>query len=255
MKRGPPPIKGFDIALPIALVRGRVMLFQPLPDHVCDFTITGNGIIALVRLMTATRLHASIAEITHEYSGAIAGLSTIPFGGPVSRELWLYSRYGTLRFFRVAEVGLVEIDCHGFLFVSGKPVTELPEIPAANRIPSGPTIPVLSTSMPAAPVAAVPPGSNHYNPKSPIIRWLKKKNAGKNPALGENDLISPINPAFKKDCVHKKSAADRNPVPAIGPVAPVGVSAADRRADISSNGSSVGQPDPLPELGTPGEES
>ena len=88
--------------------------------------------------MMILRLHATIAEITIEYAAAVHGLCTIPFGGPVSRELWLYTRHGTLRFFRVTEAGLVEIDSFGFPFVNGKPVTMLPAFPGANLLPTGP---------------------------------------------------------------------------------------------------------------------
>jgi hypothetical protein len=249
MKRGPPPARGFDIAIPIGLIRGRVMLFQPLPDHVCDFTITGNGIFALVRLMSATRLHASITEITREYSDAIAGLLTIPFGGPVSRELWLYSRYGTMRFFRVAEAGLVEIDCYGFLFVNGKPVITLPAIPCVSPCPSGQAVTGPGDSAPAGLAVTGPPGSGPMNPKSPIIRWLKKKNASKKPGPEENDPIGPINPVLKKDCAHKKPAAARNQVPAIEVVTQIREPVADDLTGLACEGSPVGDRDRVPASG------
>lgn len=185
MTRGPPPAKGFDVAIPVALMRGDVMLFQRSPGNVCDFTIVGNGILAMVRLMMILRLHATIAEITIEYAAAVHGLCTIPFGGPLSRELWLYTRHGTLRFFRVTEAGLVEIDSFGFPFVNGKPVTMLPAFPGANLLPTGPAAPGQpGTGAGTAPAPepadrlALPGG---LDPKSPIARWLTKKNAGKKP--------------------------------------------------------------------------
>ena len=185
MKRGPPPAKGFDVAIPVALMRGDVMLFQRSPENVCDFTIAGNGILAMVRLMMILRLHAPIAEIAIEYAAAVHELSTIPFGGPVSRELWLYTRHGTLRFFRVTETGLVEIDSFGFPFVNGKPVTMLPAFPGANLLPTGPVAPGQpgagdGTAQATGPAVgpALPGG---LDPKSPIARWLVKKNAGKKP--------------------------------------------------------------------------
>jgi len=200
MRRGPPPAKGFDVAIPVALMRGDVMLFQRSPGNVCDFTIAGNGILAMVRLMMILRLHATIAEITIEYATAVHGLCTIPFGGPVSRELWLYTRYGTLRFFRVTEAGLVEIDCFGFPFVNGRSVTMLPAFPGANLPPAGPA----AAGQPGAGAGtargpgpggrpALPGG---LDPKSPIVRWLVKKNAGKkqddqSAAAGRTDPAGP----------------------------------------------------------------
>src|SRR5512145_344181 len=112
MKRKTEPLKGFDAAIPAALRRGRVMYFRSSPAYVSEFLFYGNGLIVMVGLRLARKLfHATPAEISAEYADAIAGLCTIPCGGPVSRELWLYSRYGALRFFRVgADGGLAEID-------------------------------------------------------------------------------------------------------------------------------------------------
>ena len=94
------------------------------PAYVSDFLFYGNGLLVLVCLRLARRLfRATLAEISAEYADAIAGLCTVPCGGPVSRELWLYSRHGALRFFRVGENGsLEEIDRDGVPFVDGKPV-------------------------------------------------------------------------------------------------------------------------------------
>lgn len=179
MSRGPPPDKGFEAALPVALMRGRVMFFRQSHDGVCDFMIAGNGILALVRLMMAQRIRAPIMEIARDYSDAVDGLYTIPFGGPVSRELWLCSRYGTLRFFRLAETGLIEIDACGFAFVNGRPVTILSVPPVANPSPAGTgpggaIVPGLSLppSLPAGPGS---PAAGSMDPRSPIIRWLKKE--------------------------------------------------------------------------------
>jgi len=219
MRRGPPPTKGFDIAIPIAMGRGSVMLFQQLPEHVCDFTITGNGIFALVRIMATTRLHEAVAEISWEYSCAITWLSTLPFGGPISRELWLYSRYGTIRFFRVLETGLIEIDCHGFPFVNGKPVNSVPTIPGANLISSGTAVPVSGGSGLAI---TGPTGPGPGNAKSPSICLPRKKNPGKKPEPEKNDPIHPVDPASDKNSARKKPATASNRVQAFGPGAPDG---------------------------------
>jgi len=253
MKRGPPPFKGFDIAIPIAMIRGHVMLYQPLPDYVCDFTIAGNGILAQVRLMMMTRVRASIAEISWEYSDAVVGLCTIAFGGPVSRELWLYSRYGTLRFFRVTEAGLVEIDCYGFPFVNGKPVIALPAIPGGNMLPPGPAVPAPGGTVPAVPAVAGPPGSGPFDPKSPILRRPRKKNAGKNTVTEENGPIGRTNPFMNPNPTTKKMAMAGTQVPPIGPDAPTGNTGAAGQEGSPDNGPSVKEPDPVPEPGKSGE--
>ncbi|MEN6395972.1 MAG: hypothetical protein ABFC78_05760 [Methanoregula sp.] len=254
MSRGPPPTKGFDIAMPIALMRGRVMLFQSLPDHVCNFTIAGNGIFALVRLMSATRLHATIAEITWNYSDAVAGLCTIPFGGPVSRELWLYSRYGVLRFFRVTVEGLEEIDHCGFSFVNAKAVTALPEIHDPNQLSS-----VQAVSLPRDPVPAVKavtesPGTEPFDPGSPIICWLKKKNAGKKPGQDKSDPVVQKDPVSNSNCAHKKLAVIRNQIPGAAPTIPDSEPVAAGRTRLLCEGSSNGDQDHTPPTGGSGAE-
>lgn len=252
MKRGPLPAKGFDRAIPIALMRGRVMFYQPLPEYVCDFTILGNGLLALVRVMMMTRVHAPLAEIAWKYADAVAGLCTIAFGGPVSRELWLYSRYGTLRFFRVAETGLVEIDGYGLPFVNGKPVIAQPAIAGVNPLPSGPAVRAPGCPAPAAPPVAGPPGSGPYDPRSPIVRWLRKKNTGKNPVPNKTDPVGPIDPATTEDRAGKKPAAAETKVPdfAPGPAAPGSHPGAPAG---SPGGSPAGEPEHRPVQGRPGE--
>jgi len=259
MSRGPPPTRGFDVAIPVALMRGRVMRFQPSQDHICDFTIAGNGILAMVRLMMATRLHAPIAEITWVYSEAVNGLCAIPFGGPVSRELWLYSRYGMLRFFRLAETGLIEIDGYGFPFVNGMPVIILSSPPVTNPSSSSPAtpgeiVPGLCSLPPKLPAVTVAPGPVPLDPHSPIIRWLKKKKTGGKPVGETKDPISQANTVIIADRENEKPAAGGKHVPATGAVAHAGNPVAANQAGSPGGGSSVGEPDSLSEPGKTGGE-
>jgi hypothetical protein len=184
MKRGPEPVKGYDAAIPVALRRGRVMHFRSSPAYVGEFLFYGNGQLVLVSLRLARRLfRGTLAGISAEYADAIAGLCTLPCGGPVSRELWLYSRYGALRFFRVGEGGsLEEIDRDGVPFVDGKPVVA--SQPATGDAGSPSTYPVCS----------VPAGSGSIDPRSPIIRWLAKMNAMKKPGGEEAGTTIAANP-------------------------------------------------------------
>ncbi|MDP2797889.1 MAG: hypothetical protein Q8N94_10325 [Methanoregula sp.] len=259
MSRGPPPARGFDVAIPVALMRGRVMRFLPSHDHVCDFTIAGNGILALVRLMMATRLHAPIAEITRVYSDAVNGLCAIPFGGPVSRELWLYSRYGMLRFFRLAETGLIEIDGYGFPFVNGRPVIILSAPPVTNPSSASPAtpgeiVPGLCSLPPSLPAVTAAPGPGPLDPRSPIIRWLKKKKNDRKPVDETKDPIDQADTAITADRENEKPAAGGTHVPATGAVAPAGKLVAADQAGSPDEGSSVGEPDPLSEPGKTGGE-
>lgn len=182
MKRGPEPVKGFDAAIPAALRRGRVIRFRSSPEYVGNFMVYGNGLVILVCLRLAVRLsRATLAEIRADFASAIAGLCTIPGGGPVSRELWLYSRHGRLRFFRIGgNGGLEEIDREGLPFVDGKPVGTIQ--PASGA--AGSPVP--------APAAGVPADSGGVDPPDHILRWLAKRNAMKvQAAEGDSATGSP----------------------------------------------------------------
>jgi hypothetical protein len=120
MSRGPLPSKGFDAALPIAKARGHVMYFRRMRGSTADLMVSGNGILAIIRIQNAPRLHMTLADIEAEFRDAIALLRIHPGGGPVSRELWLYSRYGSLRFFRVEDNGIVELSADGKVLGAGQ---------------------------------------------------------------------------------------------------------------------------------------
>jgi len=194
MKRGPPPAKGFDLAIPVAHMRGSVMLFRQSPWYSCDFTINGNGIFAVVRLRMATRSRSTIAEIARDYSEDISCLAEIPGGGPLSRELWVYSRYRTLRFFRLGDAGLIEIDCYGLAFVNGKPVITVAMPGSSGRPDARCTGAAPGLPAPGLPGSPGPPVSAAGSSRNPVIRWLTKKNAGKTPVTGEPAPPGPANP-------------------------------------------------------------
>jgi hypothetical protein len=150
MTRGREPAFGLGAALPVARARGRVMQFRHSPDNTADFLISGSRCIALIAIRKARRLHAPLAEIARDYSGTVNELSTIPTGGPVSREIWLYSRFGILRFFRVGTDGLVELDFHG------QPIETTPPEPV---LPAGSPSGEVSGHQVPAPVQGGPEGS------------------------------------------------------------------------------------------------
>jgi hypothetical protein len=179
MKRGPEPVKGLDAAIPAALRRGRVIRFRSSPEHAGNFLFYGNGLLVMVCLRLAVRLsRATLAEISADYAEAIAGLSSVPCGGPVSRELWLYSRHGRLRFFRVGGNGcLEEIDRDGVPFVDGKPVCTIQPASVDAGSPS------------PAPAAGIPASPGGADPGNHIIRWLKKWNAMQAQA-SEGDVVT-----------------------------------------------------------------
>jgi len=122
MTRGPAPVIWKDTALPVAQNRGQVMMFCHSVRNLADFVIVGSGTLAVVRVRKVQCLHGPPEKIEGNLQNDVNMLRRIP-GGSVSRELWPYSRYGILRFFRVEETGLVELGADGEL--PSRPATEL----------------------------------------------------------------------------------------------------------------------------------
>jgi hypothetical protein len=108
MTRGRQPTKNRDAGIAMAQVRGAVMQFVPGPERFCDFMIRGAGRIIFVRIKRAARLHCTVSELAIEYGEQITGLRTLPGAGPVTRELWLYSKKCAWRYFRVTDTGIEE---------------------------------------------------------------------------------------------------------------------------------------------------
>jgi len=121
MTRGRQPTKNRDAGIAMAQMRGTVMQVVPDAGMVCDFMIRGAGRIIFVRIKRAPRLHCGIPELAAEYAEQIAGLRTLPGSGPVTRELWLYSKKCAWRYFRVTETGIEETSPAGeSLVAAGK---------------------------------------------------------------------------------------------------------------------------------------
>jgi hypothetical protein len=237
MSRGPVPDKGLGVAIPLAERRGRVLFFRRASQDFCDFMIAGAGFITFVRLRLAGRLRGTIEEISAEFFETIAGLGMFPGSGQIFRELWLYSRRGALRFFRLGAAGLEEIDYFGIPFVNGKPAAALPapagdmNLLPAGSVPSGQPGTGAGNSPVASAAVAVPTLPDGFNPKSPIARWLAKRNAGKKPV--------------GKTAVHSGAGTTGSPEHAgEGNVAPVteGPQGPNPRGARSTEGSCLGRP-------------
>jgi len=175
MKGGTYMPKGFAIALPVATKRGHVMIFIPSLFNLGDFLIVGGGAFVIVRIRFAEKLYLDIHDIEKEFGTTIAGLRSVPRPGPVSCELWLYSRYGSLRYFRIGDAGIDEVDCNGRVPTDSTDrhrKSGNPEITAADE-----------KTLPETPVA--PP-----DPYEIFRRWHRKRNAVRK-AAGIRDLLDP----------------------------------------------------------------
>lgn len=109
MKRGRPSTTGINDAVAIAKKRGCVMRVTYAPDSICDFLIRTVTHVAFARLVRIEKIIAPVSEIEHEYREIIAELRLFPQSLQIKRELWVYNKYGTYRFFRLTDDGLEEI--------------------------------------------------------------------------------------------------------------------------------------------------
>jgi len=113
MTRGPLPEKAIKAALAIARARGIVSFCLRSRESVCDIVIHApvQTINAIVR--RCRRLYGPLAEMEYQFWESLARLRLVPENPCRSRELWACSPYGTFRFFRVMDDGLVELDSSG----------------------------------------------------------------------------------------------------------------------------------------------
>lgn len=162
MKRGPNVSKGIVLAIPHALRRGQVMIFLASLMNLAEILITGSGLFVLVRIRLSRKLSARIADIEADFRDVIDGLRTVPRFGPVSCELWLYSRYGTMRYFRIEDTSIVEIDPFGAPLVRTGTIAGIPAGGMNAPVPAEPVHPGKKVS----------PGISGLDPKSPIYQWL-----------------------------------------------------------------------------------
>lgn len=223
MKRGTLMPRGIALAVPVALMRGYVIVFIRSLLNPGEFLITGNGLFTMVAVRFARKSLASIAEIEAEFAEVITGLRLVPRTGPVSCELWLYSRYGTLRHFRVGDAGLVEVDCYGTPLSQKKPVVvgALPLV-SGEPAPHGSPLPVPSV-----------PGT--ADNRGPILRWLAKWNAARMAGNGMDavesselrKILDAGGPGTKKKRAAAKKPQGKNPAPA-GPAEPEKNSGAEK---------------------------
>jgi hypothetical protein len=75
------------------------------------------GFVAHVRIKRVTRVHCSHAWIESEAADALTTLRAIASGPGISRELWVFLPRGAFRFYRVTDIGLVELSRDGLVML------------------------------------------------------------------------------------------------------------------------------------------
>jgi len=124
MKRGRPSTTGIIDAVAIAKKRGCVMRVTYSSDSICDFFIRTITHVIFVRLIRIEKIIAPASEIEHEHREIISELRLFPQSLQIKRELWVYNKYGTYRFFRLTDEGLEESQQSGEPAKNGEPESD-----------------------------------------------------------------------------------------------------------------------------------
>ena len=123
MTKGRPATRGIDDAVAIARKRGCVMKIQHGLESVCDFLIRTAAFVVFVKARRTDKIVATAREIEHGFRALIGELRLFPPSAQILLELWIYSKNGTYRFFRLGEAGIVEIDLDGMPVLAAAPGT------------------------------------------------------------------------------------------------------------------------------------
>ena len=159
MSRGRPPAHGLEIALPVARERGQlVMQFVQVEECPADFMFICGQNNYFIRLRRAVPFRRTPEQLEAEFRDLMRQLRCIPG----CREFWIYSKKGSLRFFRVEDNGLVEI---------GRDGRPLP--PEAKGVPRMKAV----TGGMATPPEGITPITPAPKEKNPVLGMVEKKPA------------------------------------------------------------------------------
>jgi hypothetical protein len=113
MSRGPPSHRALAEAIPIARQRGTIQMAGNGPGNLYNFTIISAVPLAFVRVSYCSQIHTPVAGLEKEFEEKLILLRQIVAHEALSCELWLRSRHGTWRFFRLSGEFLVELGRDG----------------------------------------------------------------------------------------------------------------------------------------------
>ena len=113
MSRGPRAHRTLGGAVGIAGERGLVHVVAPGRDTLFDLTIAMIIPMVFVRAKFTEKICAAIDDIAADFREEIRRLRLVARDSALACELWLRSRNGTWRFFRVTMDAIVEIRRNG----------------------------------------------------------------------------------------------------------------------------------------------
>jgi hypothetical protein len=113
MSRGRRSDRARAAAVPVAAMRGEVLFLNRRPDTCFDFIISGPSGTSAVRVGRALRIHGSLLEIAAEYTDTLDRIRAAALTFGMAREFWLWSPWGTMRYFRINGPLISELDLLG----------------------------------------------------------------------------------------------------------------------------------------------
>ena len=113
--KGRPPTRAISEAVRLAKLRGLVHKCVNDPERLYDITIVGAKPIAFIRVLYAPKILAALSQLLTDFREEIRLLRLISLDATVSVELWLRSKHGTWRLFRITGDTICEIDRDGKL--------------------------------------------------------------------------------------------------------------------------------------------
>jgi hypothetical protein len=79
-----------------------------------DLVIRTAAYVAFIKTRRTEKITATIQEIEYAYHDLIAELRVFPVSAQILLELWIYSKHGTYRFFRIRGPGLLRLTGTGY---------------------------------------------------------------------------------------------------------------------------------------------
>jgi|GEM_PF-734811 len=135
MSRGKPSSRAFHAAVAAARARGMVVFVRTWPGSPCDFLLVTHQEIIAVCVRRSRRIQADTEELERNFQETLSRIRSADHCAGVACEFWLWSPYGTMRYFRLAGKGLIELDLFGQPLDAG---SIKPGGPAAESMPAGP---------------------------------------------------------------------------------------------------------------------
>jgi len=132
MTRGRPVTRGVSDAVRIAKGRGTVMQFCAGTECVSDFMIRTPAHLVFVRVKRFIKILSPVAAIEAEHEEIIGEIRSLPSSDAILYELWVYSKHGTYRFFRIMENGIREIGRDGSVPAGAGREMPLPALPVVS---------------------------------------------------------------------------------------------------------------------------